>query len=263
MRWLLVLIIVLCNTSGDVLNTFGMRRHGRVREFHPSALRRLLAALARNGYVMGGMVAMAISFFALLSLLSIADLSFAIPATSASYLFETILAKCLLSEDVQWQRWLGAGLVACIVGGVWLWGAWAVAAPAFALERVGVFAALGRSVALVKRSFWRVWGIRALGWLLVYILTQLIALPFALLALWLSDVDPLSTTTTAAHAGLYVAVIAVGNLLASAVLAPVASAIDVLLYTDLRMRKEGMDIVLSLPAEATVVTAGPPAVTAW
>lgn len=157
----------------------------------------------------------------------------------------------------------GAGLVACIVGGVWLWGAWAVAAPAFALERVGVFAALGRSVALVKRSFWRVWGIRALGWLLVYILTQLIALPFALLALWLSDVDPLSTTTTAAHAGLYVAVIAVGNLLASAVLAPVASAIDVLLYTDLRMRKEGMDIVLSLPAEATVVTAGPPAVTAW
>jgi len=113
MKWLLVLIIVLCNTAGDVLNTFGMRRHGKVREFHPSALRRLLAALARNGYVMGGMVAMAISFFALLSLLSIADLSFAIPATSASYLFETILAKYLLSEDVHWQRWLGAGLVAC------------------------------------------------------------------------------------------------------------------------------------------------------
>jgi hypothetical protein len=42
-------------------------------------------------------VAMAISFFALLSLLSIADLSFAIPATSASYLFETILAKYLLT----------------------------------------------------------------------------------------------------------------------------------------------------------------------
>ena len=83
MKWLLVLIIVLCNTAGDVLNTFGMRRHGEVREFHPSALRRLLASLARNGYVMGGMVAMAISFFALLSLLSIAELSFAIPTTSA------------------------------------------------------------------------------------------------------------------------------------------------------------------------------------
>jgi len=58
-----------------------------------------------------------------------------------------------------------------------------VAAPALSLERIGVRAALGRSRALVNRSFWRVWGIRALGWLLVYVLTQLITLPFQLLAL--------------------------------------------------------------------------------
>ena len=36
---------------------------------------------------------MAVGFFALLSLLSIADLSFAIPATAGSYMIETILAK--------------------------------------------------------------------------------------------------------------------------------------------------------------------------
>jgi bacterial/archaeal transporter family protein len=55
---------------------------------------------------------MAVAFFALLSLLSIADLSFAVPATSASYLFETVFAKVLLKEDVRWERWAGACLVA-------------------------------------------------------------------------------------------------------------------------------------------------------
>jgi drug/metabolite transporter (DMT)-like permease len=112
MKWLLVLIIVVCNTAGDLLNAFGMRQHGHVRDFHPSALRRLARSLAHNRYVIGGMVAMAVSFFALLSLLSIAELSFAIPATAASYLFETILARFILKEDVHWQRWLGACLVA-------------------------------------------------------------------------------------------------------------------------------------------------------
>jgi drug/metabolite transporter (DMT)-like permease len=116
MKWLLILIIIIGNTTSDLLNAFGMRRQGRVWEFHPGALRRLAAALARNGYVLGGIVAMAVSFFALLSLLSIADLSFAIPATSASYLLETVLAKIFLHEDVRWQRWLGAFLVAGGVG---------------------------------------------------------------------------------------------------------------------------------------------------
>ena len=113
---MLVGVIVACNTCGDLLTAYGMRRHGQVSEFHPSALRRMFSRLARNGYVIGGIVAMAVSFFALLSLLSISDLSFAIPATSASYLVETVLAKFLLREEVRWERWAGAALVAAGVG---------------------------------------------------------------------------------------------------------------------------------------------------
>ena len=113
MKWILLLIIVACNTAGDLLNAIGMRRHGHVRDFHPSGLGRLLHSLGHNAYVLGGIAAMAISFFALLSLLSIADLSFAIPATAASYLLETVLAKYILKEDIHWQRWAGACLVAC------------------------------------------------------------------------------------------------------------------------------------------------------
>ena len=116
MKWILVLVIIACNASGDLLNALGMRQHGEVRDFDPSGLHRLLRALARNRYVIGGVVAMAVAFFALLSLLSIADLSFAVPATAGSYLIETILARMILKEDVRWQRWLGACMVACGVG---------------------------------------------------------------------------------------------------------------------------------------------------
>ncbi len=113
MKWILVGVIVACNATGDLLNAFGMRNAGRVHDFHPSALRRLLRTIFHNRHVIGGIVAMAVAFFALLSLLSIADLSFAVPATAASYLLETILAKLILKEEVHWQRWLGAALVAC------------------------------------------------------------------------------------------------------------------------------------------------------
>jgi drug/metabolite transporter (DMT)-like permease len=112
MKWLLVLVIVAFNAAGDLLNAFGMRQHGHVRDFHPSALRRLLRSLVHNRYVIGGIVAMTVGFFALLSLLSIAPLSFSIPATAAGYLVETVLAKFYLKEDIHWQRWLGASLVA-------------------------------------------------------------------------------------------------------------------------------------------------------
>jgi bacterial/archaeal transporter family protein len=113
MKWLLVGIIVLCNACGDLLNTAGMKRHGEVHHFNPRALGRLAAALSRNPYVIGGIFSMAVAFFALMSLLSVSNLSFAVPATAASYLVETLLAKLLLKERVDWRRWTGAALVAC------------------------------------------------------------------------------------------------------------------------------------------------------
>lgn len=115
MRWLLVAIIAMCNTLGDVLNTAGMKRQGEVEDLRPGTFARMVARIFRNPLVLGGFVAMAISFFALLSLLSIANVSFAVPATAVSYLLETLLAKYILHEDVRWRRWAAATLVA---GGV-------------------------------------------------------------------------------------------------------------------------------------------------
>jgi drug/metabolite transporter (DMT)-like permease len=112
MKWLLVALIVACNTVGDVLSTHGMKRHGEVHDFGPRGIRRLVSALMRNRYVVGGVAVSAVSFVSLLMLLSIADLSFAVPATAASYLVETVLAKFLLKEQITWKRWAGAWLVA-------------------------------------------------------------------------------------------------------------------------------------------------------
>ena len=57
--------------------------------------------------------AMAISFFAFMKLLSLTDLSFAVPVSAVTYVMETVLAKYLLKERVTRRRWAGAALVIC------------------------------------------------------------------------------------------------------------------------------------------------------
>jgi uncharacterized membrane protein len=56
---------------------------------------------------------MAVSLFTFMALLLVADLSFAVPATAASYVLETVLARHVLGERISGKRWAGALLVAC------------------------------------------------------------------------------------------------------------------------------------------------------
>ncbi|MCL4401227.1 MAG: EamA family transporter [Acidobacteria bacterium] len=113
MKWLLVAVIVAATTAGEVLQAIGMRHHGEVHDFRPGALGRMFAMLARNRYIVASVAAMAVSFFAFMSLLSVSELSFAVPATAVTYVLETALAKFLLKEQISWGRWAGASLVAC------------------------------------------------------------------------------------------------------------------------------------------------------
>lgn len=113
MNWLLVAIIVACTTVGEILQAKGMRQQGEIHDFRPNAIGRVLAAMARNRNIILSVLCMAVSFFSFMALLSIADVSFAVPATAASFVFETILAKFLLGEHITPRRWMGASLVAC------------------------------------------------------------------------------------------------------------------------------------------------------
>jgi len=113
-QWALVALIVAGTVAGDTLQSLEMKRHGEIR-FSEGGLGRVVATLALKRYLILAIVCMAISFFAFMTLVSTADLSFAVPATAASFVFDTILARYLLRERVDAKRWVGAAPVA---GGV-------------------------------------------------------------------------------------------------------------------------------------------------
>jgi len=115
-KWYLVGLIIFFNACSDLLDTAGMRRQGELEDLGPEGFARFLRAIFRNKFVIGGILANAASFFALMSLLSVANISFAVPATAGSFVIETLFAKLLLKEDVHWQRWLGVAVVSVGVG---------------------------------------------------------------------------------------------------------------------------------------------------
>jgi drug/metabolite transporter (DMT)-like permease len=89
-----------------------MKRQGELREWSLPALLRFVGKAMRNPYIITGLPLMALSFFALMALLSTTPLSFAVPVTASSYILETGLAKYVLKEKVDWHRWAGTLLVA-------------------------------------------------------------------------------------------------------------------------------------------------------
>ena len=151
------------------------------------------------------------------------------------------------------------GLIPCLVLGLWLWGRWAVAVPALMVEGNSIRGALGRSRQLVNGSFWRVWGIRALGFFLVAFISQLVTLPFAVLGAVIGG-GTISDLFGPGSSGVPVVLLlatSAGSIVSLTLTAPIKAAIDALLYVDLRMRKEGLDLVLQQQVARHPFTAMP------
>ncbi len=120
---------------------------------------------------------------------------------------------------------------------------WTLAIPVVMLEPVDPLASLRRSWRLVRRSSWRVLGIMLLTELIVGIANLIVKVPFGLAS------GTGSFTTSQAHVSVVgVIVAAIGGIVASTVTAPMLAGVVVLLYTDLRMRREGIDITLRAAA---------------
>jgi len=114
MKWMLVSIIVGSTVLADLLQSFEMKRNVvAVEDLRPAKIGGLFGGLAQRGPLILAVCCMAISFFAFMKLLSIADLSFAVPVSAASVVLETVLARVLLHEKVNSMRWAGAFCVAC------------------------------------------------------------------------------------------------------------------------------------------------------
>ncbi|HWE49454.1 MAG TPA: EamA family transporter [Bryobacteraceae bacterium] len=97
MIWLLVLILVCATTAGDVLRSMGMR-----------------ARPTNKTYIAISTCSMAVSFFTFMKLVAVAPMSFAVPMSAATFIPETLLAKVLLKENVDWRRW--TGIVFIVIG---------------------------------------------------------------------------------------------------------------------------------------------------
>jgi hypothetical protein len=133
-----------------------------------------------------------------------------------------------------------AGLLACLA---LYFGFWAVAAPALLLENLGVFASLRRSYQLVRGSFWRVLGIGLLTAVIASILRQVFGVPFSVAGALVAGAgagdDPGFVVTL-----IQLLVAGIGEVIAGAVLFPFTAGVSALLYLDLRMRREGLDVDL-------------------
>ncbi|MFN0104466.1 MAG: EamA family transporter [Bryobacteraceae bacterium] len=112
MAWIYVAVIVISTVASDLLQSWEMKRQGEVKDFGINGIARLLKLLLTKLPLVGSVVFLAISFYAFLALLAVADLSFAVPATALSLVAETVLARLVLKERVTAARWGGTLLVA-------------------------------------------------------------------------------------------------------------------------------------------------------
>jgi hypothetical protein len=121
-----------------------------------------------------------------------------------------------------------------------------LAAPATVLERYGPSTSLRRSWNLTRGSFWRIFGILLLTLIVVGLAAFILELPFGFLAaVFGGTVTPASLAGSAANGAVATVVIAgIGGIVAGAIVRPVSSGVLVLLYLDMRMRKEGLDLAL-------------------
>ncbi|MGI8446314.1 MAG: hypothetical protein ACR2MP_03815 [Streptosporangiaceae bacterium] len=123
------------------------------------------------------------------------------------------------------------GLVALVLT-IWFSTMLSLVTPVVVLENESPGRALARSWRLVARSFWRVFGITLLAGIIVAIAGGILQLPFTFLGA-LSGSGIVATV-----------ILVIGAIAAGTVTRPITAGVTVLLYVDMRMRKEGLDLAL-------------------
>jgi drug/metabolite transporter (DMT)-like permease len=118
----LILVISIAGTGGELCVARAMKGVGEVVDFRPSALLQTLSGARTIWWLWLGVALMAVSFLALLMMLSVENVSFVIPLTALSYVIGALGGAFFLGERVDSQRWIGvllvcAGVALVFVGG--------------------------------------------------------------------------------------------------------------------------------------------------
>jgi Membrane domain of glycerophosphoryl diester phosphodiesterase. len=154
-----------------------------------------------------------------------------------------------------------AGVLIGILGTIglavlWFWLATklSLVPSAIVLERASVRNAITRSWALTDRFFWRTLGVQFLVGTICAVAAQIVTLPFSILFPILSALIAPTGAQSNATMVVVMIVIYVAQLLVSLVVGGITSVVQsaatALIYLDLRMRKEGLDLTLIRFVEA-------------
>src|SRR5712691_4319849 len=105
----LVVLMVLFSSVGEVLLGLGMRQIGAVRLNSPAALVAAFVSTVTNGVIWLGILLLLIFFVCYLLVLSWADYSYVMPASAFGYAVVAFLGYAVLREVVSPTRWAGVG----------------------------------------------------------------------------------------------------------------------------------------------------------
>ena len=108
MRWVWLSVVVISAVVGDLLQSREMKLEG---DAGAPGMARVLKLIVTRWNLFLSILCLAVSFFAFLALVRTEPLSFAVPASAASFALETVLAKLVLGERLAGRRVVGAILV--------------------------------------------------------------------------------------------------------------------------------------------------------
>ncbi|CAL9474086.1 glycerophosphoryl diester phosphodiesterase membrane domain-containing protein [Streptomyces sp. enrichment culture] len=143
------------------------------------------------------------------------------------------------------------GFLAGGVVAIWLMVRFSLASPALMLEKQGIKKAMGRSVKLVRGSWWRVFGIQLLATVIANVVASIIVIPFAFLAAALGGDGVGGFLEGTGDLGwTFLVVSGIGSVIGSMITFPITAGVTVLLYIDQRIRREALDLELARAAGA-------------
>lgn len=108
---LFIVLIVVSNAAGDIFISRGMKKVGEVSSMSPGVLLRVAWRAVTDRDFLLGVLCLAVSFFSFLAVLSWADMSFVVPATSIVYAVTVFGAWWVLKEEICASRWAGTILI--------------------------------------------------------------------------------------------------------------------------------------------------------
>ena len=111
LMWLGVIMMVLADTVGDILNARGMRQIETLNSFSITVIFKWVVQIFTNLNIIIGILSQILALFLFMCLLSWGDLSFIRPASAVSYIITIIFAKYIFQEQISSTRLTGIGFI--------------------------------------------------------------------------------------------------------------------------------------------------------